>query len=168
MLYLEPMNRSTSLYMWHHSLSLSLSQIILSVCFLTFPFPSCSFIFSLFLFPPLPLPPSFSSPLFFLLPFRSLLLLSLPSAPPLPPLFSSFPLPSPPPQVFHRTPAYEDGSLCPGDELVTVSGVSLRGYSRKQTADLIQSSKVSQTLLYPDEFNHTILVEICSCYLRTV
>lgn len=45
-------------------------------------------------------------------------------------------------QVFHRTPAYENGSLCPGDELVTVNGTSLRGLSRKQTADMIQSSKV--------------------------
>ena len=91
-----------------------------------------------------------SSPLFFLLPFHSLLF-SPPS-----------PLPSLPPQVFHRTPAYEDGSLCPGDELVTVNGVSLKGYSRKQTADLIQSSTVSQILLYLYDFNHTPLVEICS------
>lgn len=45
-------------------------------------------------------------------------------------------------QVFHRTPAYEDGSLCPGDELITVNGVSLRGLSRKQAADIIQGEKV--------------------------
>ncbi len=47
-----------------------------------------------------------------------------------------------PPQVFHRTPAYDDGSLCPGDELVSVNGVSLKGLSRKQTADVIQAEKV--------------------------
>lgn len=47
------------------------------------------------------------------------------------------------PKVFHRTPAYEDGNLCPGDELVTVNGVSLRGLSRKQAADIIQGEKVS-------------------------
>ena len=46
--------------------------------------------------------------------------------------------------MFHRTPAYEDGSLCPGDELVAVNGVSLRGYTRKETADVIQSSHVRQ------------------------
>jgi C-terminal processing protease CtpA/Prc len=51
-------------------------------------------------------------------------------------------------QVFHRTPAYEDGSLCPGDELVAVNGASLRGLSRKQTADMIQSSKGSITIAY--------------------
>ena len=44
--------------------------------------------------------------------------------------------------MFHRTPAYENGSLCPGDELVSVNGHSLRGFSRKQTADLIQGEKV--------------------------
>ena len=43
--------------------------------------------------------------------------------------------------MFHRTPAYADGSLCPGDELVAVNGVSLRGHSRKQTADIIQGEK---------------------------
>ena len=73
-----------------------------------------------------PLPPSFPS--------------SLPPSPS-PSLPPSFP-PSLPPQVFHRTPAYDDGSLCPGDELVTVNSASLRGLSRKQTADMIQSSKV--------------------------
>ena len=46
-------------------------------------------------------------------------------------------------QVFHRTPAFEDGSLCPGDELVSVNNKTLKGFSRKQTADLIQSEKVS-------------------------
>ena len=46
-------------------------------------------------------------------------------------------------QVFHRTPAYEDGSLCPGDELVSVNDTVLRGMSRKQTADIIQAEKVS-------------------------
>uniref|UniRef100_A0A1X7V7Q8 PRKCA-binding protein n=2 Tax=Amphimedon queenslandica TaxID=400682 RepID=A0A1X7V7Q8_AMPQE len=44
-------------------------------------------------------------------------------------------------QLFHRTPAYEDGSLCPGDQLVSINGTSLVEYTRKQTADLIQSSQ---------------------------
>lgn len=48
--------------------------------------------------------------------------------------------------MFHRTPAYEDGSLCPGDELVTVNGVTLRGLSRKQAADIIQGEKVSESV----------------------
>jgi hypothetical protein len=53
---------------------------------------------------------------------------------------------TPPPalQVFHRTPAYEDGTLCPGDELMTVNGVGLKGLSRKQAADIIQGEKVRQ------------------------
>lgn len=51
-------------------------------------------------------------------------------------------------QVFHRTPAYEDGSLCPGDELVAVNGVSLRGYTRKETADVIQSSHGEITISF--------------------
>lgn len=47
--------------------------------------------------------------------------------------------------MFHRTPAFEDGSLCPGDELVTVNGVALRGLSRKQAADIIQGEKVGES-----------------------
>ena len=56
-------------------------------------------------------------------------------------------------QVFHRTPAYEDGSLCPGDELVTVNEVTLRGLSRKQAADIIQGEKVRKnvSVVCPDE-----------------
>ncbi|XP_064406147.1 PRKCA-binding protein-like isoform X2 [Halichondria panicea] len=51
-------------------------------------------------------------------------------------------------QVFHRTPAYDDGSLCPGDELVSVNGVSLKGLSRKQTADVIQAEKGEITIVF--------------------
>jgi PDZ domain-containing secreted protein len=51
-------------------------------------------------------------------------------------------------QVFHRSPAHEDGSLCPGDELMLVNGGSLRGLSRKQTADMIQSAKGAITIAF--------------------
>ena len=63
-------------------------------------------------------------------------------------------------QVFHRTPAYEDGSLCPGDELVAVNGASLRGLSRKQTADMIQSSKVSKHSYYTLVLKHQQLLAL--------
>jgi C-terminal processing protease CtpA/Prc len=49
-------------------------------------------------------------------------------------------------QVFHRTPAADDGSMCPGDELVEVNGTSLQGLTRRETAKLIQEAKVSYTL----------------------
>ena len=45
-------------------------------------------------------------------------------------------------QVFHRTPAYDEGSLAPGDELVTINGTYLKGLTRKETAELIQNVKV--------------------------
>ena len=45
-------------------------------------------------------------------------------------------------QVFHRTPAADDGSLCPGDELVEVNGTNLQGLTRRETAKLIQETKV--------------------------
>lgn len=51
-------------------------------------------------------------------------------------------------QVFHRTPAYDDGTLCPGDELITVNGVSLKGLSRKQAADIIQGEKGRITITF--------------------
>ena len=43
--------------------------------------------------------------------------------------------------MFHRTPAYDEGSLCPGDELMSVNGTIVKEMSRKQTADLIQGTK---------------------------
>ena len=45
-------------------------------------------------------------------------------------------------QVFHRTPAADDGSLAPGDELVNVNGTSLQGLSRRETARIIQEARV--------------------------
>ena len=45
-------------------------------------------------------------------------------------------------QVFHRTPAAEDGSLQPGDELVSVNGTALTKCSRKEAANMIQEIKV--------------------------
>ena len=45
-------------------------------------------------------------------------------------------------QVFHRTPAADDGSLSPGDELVNVNGTSLQGLSRRETARIIQEARV--------------------------
>ena len=48
-------------------------------------------------------------------------------------------------QVFHRTPAADDGSLAPGDELVNVNGTSLHGLSRRETARIIQESRVGFT-----------------------
>lgn len=45
-------------------------------------------------------------------------------------------------QVFHRTPASDDGSLAPGDELVNVNGTSLQGLSRRETARIIQEARV--------------------------
>lgn len=51
-------------------------------------------------------------------------------------------------QVFHRTPAYVSGSLCPGDELTSVNGTSLKGYTRKETATLIQSVKGVITIAF--------------------
>ena len=46
-------------------------------------------------------------------------------------------------QVFHRTPAADDGSLAPGDELVNVNGTSLQGLSRRETARIIQEARVN-------------------------
>ena len=66
---------------------------------------------------------------------------------------------STPSQVFHRTPAYEDGSLCPGDELVSVNGVGLKGLSRKQTADIIQAEKVS-IFVYSPASSHSSYIYI--------
>ena len=45
-------------------------------------------------------------------------------------------------QVFHRTPAAEDGSLQPGDELVSINGTALIKRSRKEAASMIQEIKV--------------------------
>lgn len=45
-------------------------------------------------------------------------------------------------QVFHRTPAAEDGSLQPGDELVSINGTTLTKRNRKEVASMIQETKV--------------------------
>lgn len=45
-------------------------------------------------------------------------------------------------QVFHRTPAAEDGRLQPGDELISVNGTTLTKRSRKEVANMIQQTKV--------------------------
>ena len=50
-------------------------------------------------------------------------------------------------QVFHRTPASDEGTLFPGDELVEVNGTALHGLSRRETAKLIQEAKVGKILL---------------------
>lgn len=67
-------------------------------------------------------------------------------------------------QVFHRTPAYEDGSLCPGDELVSVNGHSLKGFSRKQTADLIQGEKVSKRYVFESSVYCQLTQEVISTW----
>ena len=45
-------------------------------------------------------------------------------------------------QVFHRTPAAEDGSLQPGDELVSINDTTLTKRNRKEVASMIQETKV--------------------------
>ena len=51
-------------------------------------------------------------------------------------------------QVFHRSPAADDGSLAPGDELVNVNGTSLHGLSRRETARIIQESRSPIVITY--------------------
>ena len=45
-------------------------------------------------------------------------------------------------QVFHRTPAAVDGSLQPGDELVSINDVTLKKRTRKEVASTIQEIQV--------------------------
>jgi len=45
-------------------------------------------------------------------------------------------------QVFHRTPAAVDGSLQPGDELISINDVTLKKRTRKEVAKMIQEIQV--------------------------
>lgn len=51
-------------------------------------------------------------------------------------------------QVFDNTPTARDGTLEPGDELIAINGVSVKGASRTEAAQAIQESKVSVTINY--------------------
>ena len=47
-------------------------------------------------------------------------------------------------QVFDNTPAAKDGTLASGDEIVGVSGQSVKGRTKVEVARLIQAVKVSR------------------------
>lgn len=51
-------------------------------------------------------------------------------------------------QIFDNTPAAREGTLEPGDELTAVNGVSVKGSTRTEAAQAIQSSQGSVTINY--------------------
>lgn len=51
-------------------------------------------------------------------------------------------------QVFDNTPASKDGSLAAGDEIVGVSGQSVKGRTKVEVARLIQAVKVGKQLSF--------------------
>ena len=50
--------------------------------------------------------------------------------------------------MFENTPAWKDGILNAGDELIAVNGRSLKGMSKVQAAKFIQRIDVSTSLSY--------------------
>lgn len=51
-------------------------------------------------------------------------------------------------QIFDNTPAASDGTLEPGDEITAINGISVKGSTRNEAAEAIQSSKNSVTINY--------------------
>lgn len=51
-------------------------------------------------------------------------------------------------QVFDNTPVSSDGTLQPGDEITAINGVSVKGSTRTEVAQAIQSSNESVTINY--------------------
>lgn len=51
-------------------------------------------------------------------------------------------------QIFDNTPASQDGTLAPGDEITAINGVSAKGSTRTEAAQAIQSSEESVTINY--------------------
>lgn len=51
-------------------------------------------------------------------------------------------------QVFDNTPTARDGTLQPGDEILAINGISVKGASKSEAAQAIQSSKNEVTINY--------------------
>jgi len=50
-------------------------------------------------------------------------------------------------QIFDNTPAAKDGTLASGDEIVGVSGTSVKGRTKVEVARMIQAVKVTELMM---------------------
>ena len=66
-------------------------------------------------------------------------------------------------QIFDNTPASKDGTLAAGDEIVGVSGQSVKGRTKVEVARMIQSVKVSFPSHYPTKRNLWETPPNCQC-----
>lgn len=51
-------------------------------------------------------------------------------------------------QIFDATPAFEDGHIQAGDEIVSVNSISVKGKTKVEAARLIQSFKVVKIYIF--------------------